>query len=104
MIERQEIYCHDCGLYVHFDIDVELNGNHVLNCPNCGHQHCRVVDNGKITDIRWDSRNRAVPVYPVSGSTITTATTSIYFSTGSTATAATGHWFLSQSWLNSMSS
>lgn len=24
MIERQEIYCHDCGLYVHFDIDVEL--------------------------------------------------------------------------------
>ena len=57
MKERQELWCHDCQKYVQFDIDVALNGNHVIICPNCGHEHCRVVENGKVTDIRWDSRN-----------------------------------------------
>lgn len=103
MIERQEIYCHDCGLYVHFDIDVELNGNHVLHCPNCGHEHCRVVDNGRITDVRWDQRNGNNRTYLVSSSTVTTAAISIYASSGTTATSATGHWFLSQAWLNTTS-
>lgn len=101
MIERQEIYCHDCGLYVHFDIDVSLNGNHVLNCPNCGHEHCRVVDNGRITDVRWDSRNRSLSVYPVSSSTITTSTISVFYTSGTSATTTAGHYLLAQSWLNS---
>lgn len=57
MIERQELYCHNCGGYVQFDMDLSLNGNHVLKCPNCGHEHCRVVKDGVITDIRWDQRN-----------------------------------------------
>jgi len=37
MIERQELYCHDCGNYVQFDLDMSLNGNHVLHCPKCNH-------------------------------------------------------------------
>ena len=57
MIERQELYCHNCGGYVQFDMDLSLNGNHVLTCPKCGHQHCRVVKDGVITGIRWDQRN-----------------------------------------------
>lgn len=57
MIERQELYCHNCGGYVQFDMDLSLNGNHILTCPNCGHEHCRVVKDGVITDIRWDQRN-----------------------------------------------
>jgi hypothetical protein len=56
-VERQEIFCHACQRYVQFDIDLALNGNHVLNCPNCGHEHCRVVRNGVITGERWDRRN-----------------------------------------------
>lgn len=56
-IERQEIHCHACEKWVQFTIDLSMNGNHVLNCPNCGHEHCRVVKNGEITDIRWDQRN-----------------------------------------------
>lgn len=56
-IERQELYCHHCSNYVQFSIDLSLNGNHVLECPKCKHEHCRVVVNGKITDDRWDSRN-----------------------------------------------
>ena len=47
VIERQELQCHACGKYVQFDIDLSLNGNHVLNCPNCGHEHCFVSGVGE---------------------------------------------------------
>jgi len=79
MVERQEIYCHACDRYVQFDIDTSLNGNHILNCPNCGHEHCRVVDNGIITEGRWDSRNNnwgAGATFTVSTSTTSTSSTS----------------------------
>jgi hypothetical protein len=55
--QRQELHCHACNNYVQFDIDVEQQGNHVIICPNCGHEHCRVVRNGIITEARWDRRN-----------------------------------------------
>jgi hypothetical protein len=61
-MERQELWCHDCQNYVQFDIDTSLNGNHVIKCPNCGHEHCRVVTDGKITETRWDSRNNNIVV------------------------------------------
>lgn len=56
-IERQELHCHDCGKYIQFDLDLEIEGNHVLECPVCKHQHCRVVQKGKVSDTRWDARN-----------------------------------------------
>ena len=65
------IYRCNCGCYVWFLIDLSLNGNHVLKCPNCGHEHCHVVKDGVITEDRWDSRNET---YPVSIYTITTST------------------------------
>ena len=98
MIERQEIYCHDCGNYVRFDLDTSLNGNHVLNCPECGHEHCRVVKDGRITGERWDSRNgRTILIYGA-----TTAATSAWITTG-TSTTSTARYFLMQSWLNTTS-
>jgi len=57
MVERQELHCHECDGYVQFDIDLEIDGNHILECPKCGHQHCRIVQKGKISDSRWDARN-----------------------------------------------
>ena len=54
---RSEIYCHECDKYVQFTLDDELDGNHIIECPNCGHEHCRVIKKGKVTDDRWDSRN-----------------------------------------------
>jgi len=30
MKERQELWCHECQKYVQFDIDVSLNGQHVI--------------------------------------------------------------------------
>lgn len=74
-IEMQEIYCHECKRYVQFPLDLSINGNHVLKCPNCGHEHCRVVLNGRITDDRWDRRNG--PTIQVSRWSITSTDTSI---------------------------
>lgn len=54
---KTEIYCHECGNYVQFTLDKELDGNHIIKCPKCGHEHCRVIKNGEVTHDRWDSRN-----------------------------------------------
>ena|SRR5271157_727734 len=96
-VERQELHCHACGKYVQFDLDTAINGNHVLACPNCGHEHCRAVYKGKISDVRWDSRNgpgNSLPVYYVPtynmtytvASTATSANTVMYTFSASTGT------------------
>jgi len=99
MIERQELYCHHCGKYVQFDLDMSLNGNHVLNCPNCDHEHCRVVENGKITSERWDSRNGngSWGTYQATG-TASTATST--YSTYSGTSGSTTDVFMYQAWMN----
>lgn len=82
---RQELYCHACDHHVQFVCDLSLDGNHVLNCPNCGHEHCRVVKDGVITDIRWDSRN---------GPTHQIASTATSFSVIATYTASSSTFVL----------
>lgn len=89
-LERQELHCHGCNRYVQFSLDVSLNGNHVLECPNCGHEHCRVVKDGKITDIRWASRNG--PTHVVTWATSTTASTWV--------TSGARNYFLYNAWMN----
>jgi uncharacterized protein YbaR (Trm112 family) len=95
---RQELYCHNCGGYVQFDLDTAINGNHVLACPNCKHEHCRVVKDGKISDVRWDQRNGAqngmqvyyIPTYSMTYTTAsvitTTVNTAMYMYSASTGT------------------
>lgn len=110
--EFQELYCHRCGNYVQFKIDLGLEGNHVIICPKCGHEHCRVVRNGKITDIRWDSRNdddrsNSQIYYATVVSTSQTSTWTTYIggstsSGSSTSSDSTGKYFLYNSWVNSM--
>jgi len=89
---RQELHCHACDHYVQFSMDLAKDGNHVLECPNCGHEHCRVVKDGKITDIRWDQRNGpTIQIYTTSSTTGTTsswdtgctsATDSVFYTIG----------------------
>lgn len=97
-VERQELWCHDCERYVQFPIDLSLNGNHVLHCPNCNHEHCRVVENGVITDIRWDSRPGRNS-YIISG-TVTTSAISTYVTYTSASATTTSNTFLYDRWLN----
>lgn len=53
-IEAQELFCSECGKYVRFPIDLALDGNHEIVCPNCGHVHYRVVKKGIITEDRYN--------------------------------------------------
>jgi len=74
---------------------MSLNGNHVLNCPNCGHEHCRVVSNGKITDDRWDQRNAQQVYYAtnITYSTTSTAGTNNYtYNSWSNVSTSTAGW------------
>ena len=81
--ETQELWCHDCRRYVRFDMDLSQDGNHVFECPNCGHEHCRVVKRGRITGIRWDRRNGPrIQAYYVSSGT-TSSSASIYLASWS---------------------
>lgn len=74
-MDRQTIYCHECDKQFEVDLDLSLDGNHVFKCPYCQHEHCRVVKDGKITDIRWDTRNGNT--YNIN-TFITSGTSSIY--------------------------
>jgi hypothetical protein len=98
MVERQEIYCHACTKYVQFNLDTALDGNHVLHCPNCGHEHCRVVRGGRITGDRWDTRNG--PTFTITAST---ASTNSLYTTYTTSDCTTGGSFLFDSWLQTTS-
>lgn len=57
MIENSELYCHVCNKYVQFQLNFQMNGQHVIKCPNCGHEHYRYINDGKISDRRWGSSN-----------------------------------------------
>jgi NAD-dependent SIR2 family protein deacetylase len=49
--------CHQCHKQFVALLDFTVNGNHVIECAHCGHEHCRVIDSGVITGERWDSRH-----------------------------------------------
>jgi DNA-directed RNA polymerase subunit RPC12/RpoP len=75
---RQELHCHNCERYVQFVIDLSLDGKHVLKCPNCGHEHYRIVRNGRITADRWgqDPSQGISPIFYIGQTTCTS--TAIY--------------------------
>ena len=49
---RQEMFCHCCDGYVQFELEINVDGDYRIDCPNCGHPHFRFVGNGRITDQR----------------------------------------------------
>ena len=95
----QEIHCHECNTWVTFKLDISLNGNHVLHCPTCNHEHCRVVKDGEITDVRWASRNGAT--FVVSTASIISTSYTSGFTSLSASTSTTGSYNLYNSWLQS---
>jgi len=110
-MERQELWCHECQKYVQFDIDTELNGQHVIVCPSCGHEHLRVVENGIITEARWGSRNgnsvlgansynpyTPMQTYMTTGMTTSSASTYTAYSGNSVTNSSTQ--FTYMAWMN----
>ena len=97
MIERQELHCHNCDQYVQFNLDLELNGKHVLNCPKCGHKHYRYIKDGKISDRRWGQDPSQQNVIQVSSVTVTYSAKSTYTAYVDSGTG--GSIFLYSSWM-----
>ena len=50
-----ELYCHGCNNEFTAELDMDINGNHEIECPYCGHIHYRVVEDGQVTDDRYRS-------------------------------------------------
>lgn len=61
-IIRTDEICTSCKKMFIMKVDFNVNGNHTMVCPHCGHQHCRVIKDGKVTGDRWDSSMEHVEV------------------------------------------
>lgn len=90
--------CPECNNNMRIELDLNLNGNHVIECPHCGHEHCRVIENGKITGVRWDVRPGGQGFRSIFQST-----TAVYYTTGTAVDYATDSStscssFLTDSW------
>jgi len=56
-ITRTDCNCTNCGRLFIGELDFSINGNHIVECPHCGHEHHRVIKDGKITEERFGSSN-----------------------------------------------
>lgn len=56
-IVRTEEDCSECKKTIVAKIDFDLNGNHRIVCPHCGHVHFRVIKDGKMTGDRWSYKD-----------------------------------------------
>jgi DNA-directed RNA polymerase subunit RPC12/RpoP len=52
---KTSMHCHQCSKGFIAEIDYRIEGDHVVECPHCGHPHCRTIKGGKVTQARWDS-------------------------------------------------
>lgn len=59
---RTDMNCTECHKNFIAELDLSLTGNHIIECPYCGHEHCRVITNGEVTGERWDSRHQRIGV------------------------------------------
>ena len=48
-IQRTDVDCTDCGRVFIAKINHDLNGNHKILCPHCGHEHWRTIKKGVVT-------------------------------------------------------
>jgi len=59
---RTDMNCTECHKLFVARLNFDLDGAHVVECPHCRHEHCRVIKGGVVTDDRWDSRSQRIDV------------------------------------------
>ena len=57
-IQRTEMSCHSCGKQFVAELDFDVDGDYVIECVHCSHEHYRTIQKGKITESRWGSDRR----------------------------------------------
>lgn len=55
---RTDVPCTECGKTFVAELNFDVNGAHVIECPYCMHEHCRKIVDGYITEDRWSSRTQ----------------------------------------------
>jgi DNA-directed RNA polymerase subunit RPC12/RpoP len=90
--QRTEMHCHACNKNFIAELDFDINGDHVVECAHCGHEHCRTIKDGKITEARWDGRNNA--------NAIRVSKNSVWKSNVIAAQTSTVASFIRERWLN----
>ncbi len=90
---RTDMNCTHCSKNFVALINGKIDGNHVVECPWCGHEHCRVVEKGVITSDRWDSRSQRIDV----------GKRNVWKSDDLQVTTSTAASFIRLSWLNKFS-
>lgn len=48
MRELIEFNCNDCGGYFTVNLNLGINGDFLIECPNCGRKHPRRIKNGEV--------------------------------------------------------
>jgi len=48
--------CYDCGEIIKIKLNMDLKGVHMIKCPYCSYEHCRIVENGEIISTHHDPR------------------------------------------------
>lgn len=69
--EKKEFLCTECHKYFDIKLNVSLDGNYRVHCPNCGHIHYRTVKKGVITDTRFPDNHESILIedlYPMKSS------------------------------------
>lgn len=82
--------CTECGRNFIAQFDMALDGNHVVECPYCAHEHCRVIEGGKVTGDRWETRKQRIEVKP----------DSVWRSETAPVVTSTAAAFIREKWLN----
>ncbi len=59
---RTDMTCTNCDKAFIAQLDFSVDGNHIVECPYCAHEHCRTILKGSITEDRWSSRHQRVSV------------------------------------------
>lgn len=59
---RTDMNCTECYKNFIVQLDFGIDGNHIVECPYCMHEHCRVIKNGEVTGDRWSSREQRIAV------------------------------------------
>lgn len=53
---KTSMRCTNCTKGFVAELDFGIDGDHEILCPHCGHEHCRRIEKGRITDFRWSTR------------------------------------------------
>lgn len=86
---RTDVDCTNCSKAFVAVLDFSVDGNHIVECPYCRHEHCRTIKKGVVTGDRWDSRMQRVNVQGQS----------VWKSDSRPMTTSTAAAFLRESWM-----